>query len=83
MGTVIVLLVVGLIVGALARAVLPGRQALPIWLTMLIGAGSLLLAGLIIPGHRTVLELIVGIAVAAGIIALTQGGVRSRDTTRV
>jgi hypothetical protein len=82
-GTLLVLLVVGLVVGALARAVLPGRQALPIWLTMLIGAGSLLLAGLIIPGTRTVLELIVGVAVAAGIIALTQGGLRSRSTTRV
>lgn len=78
---IIVLLVVGLIVGALARAVLPGRQALPIWLTMLIGAGSLLLAGLIIPGSRTLLELIVGVAVAAGVIALTQGGLRSRSTT--
>ena len=83
MGTIIVLLVVGLVVGALARAVLPGRQALPIWLTMLIGAGSLLLAGLIIPGERTLIELIVGVAVAAGVIALTQGGLRSRSTTRV
>jgi hypothetical protein len=82
-GTILFLAVVGLIVGALARAVLPGRQALPIWLTMLIGAGSLLLAGLIIPGTRTVLELIVGVAVAAGVIALTQGGLRSRSTTRV
>ena len=79
MGTIIVLLVVG----ALARAVLPGRQALPIWLTRLIGAGSLRLAGLIIPGHRALLEIIVGVAVAAGIIALTQGGIRSRSTTRV
>jgi uncharacterized membrane protein YeaQ/YmgE (transglycosylase-associated protein family) len=82
-GTIIVLLVVGLVVGALARAVLPGRQALPIWLTMLIGAGALLLAGLIIPGHRTLLEIIVGVAIAAGIIALTQGGIRSRSTTSV
>lgn len=83
MGTIIVLLVVGLVVGAVARAVLPGRQALPIWLTMLIGAGSLVLAGLIIPGNSTLLELIVGVAVATGVIALTQGGLRSRSTTRV
>ena len=83
MGTILFLLVVGLVVGALARAALPGRQALPIWLTMLIGAGSLLLAGLIIPGTRTLLELIVGVAVAAAVIALMQGGVRSRSTTRV
>ena len=83
MGTIIVLLVVGLIVGALARAVLPGRQALPVWLTMLIGAGSLLLAGLLIPGHRTLIEVIVGVAIAAGIIAVSQGGIRARSTTRV
>jgi len=82
-GTVIVLLIVGLIVGALARAVLPGRQTLPIWLTMLIGAGSLLLAGLVIPGRRGLIEIIVGVAIAAGIIALTQGGVRSRGHSRV
>ncbi len=36
---IISLLSIGLVVGALARAVLPGRQALPIWLTCLIGAG--------------------------------------------
>jgi uncharacterized membrane protein YeaQ/YmgE (transglycosylase-associated protein family) len=81
--SIIALLVVGLIVGALARAVLPGRQSTPIWLTMLIGAGSLLLAGLLIPGTRTLVEIIVGVVIAAAIIALTQGGIRSRHTTRV
>lgn len=83
MGTVLVLLIVGLVVGALARAVLPGRQSLPIWLTMLIGAGSLLLAGLIIPGRRTLLEVVVGVVIAAAVIALTQGGIRSRSSSRV
>jgi hypothetical protein len=82
-GTVLVLLVVGLVVGALARAVLPGRQALPLWLTMLIGAGSLLLAGLIIPGRRGLIEVIVGVVIAAAIIALTQGGIRSKSSSRV
>ena len=72
------LLIVGLLVGALARAVLPGRQALPIWLTMLIGAGSLLVAGLIV--HTFLVALIVGVVIAAAIIALTQGGVRGRTT---
>lgn len=75
------LLIVGLIVGALARAVLPGRQGLPIWLTMLIGAGALLLAGLIV--HSFVIALIVGVAIAAGVIALMQGGFHARSTTRV
>ena len=82
--TIITLLIVGLVVGALARAVLPGRQALPIWLTMLIGAGSLLLAGLVVPGrNRLVLEVVVGTVIAAAIIALTQGGISSRGRSRV
>lgn len=80
--TIIVLLVVGLIVGALARAVLPGRQALPLWLTALIGAGSLLLAGLLIPGRHTLVEVIVGIVIAAAIIAVAQGGVHAKSTSR-
>jgi uncharacterized membrane protein YeaQ/YmgE (transglycosylase-associated protein family) len=74
---IITLLVIGLIVGLLGRAVLPGRQALPLWLTMVIGVGSLLLAGALIPAGLIV-EVIVGTVIAAAIIALTHGGVRSR-----
>ncbi len=76
---VIALLVIGLIVGALARAVLPGRQALPIWLTCLIGAGSLLLGGLILHSTHLWVRIVVGVVIAAVIIALTQGGLRSRS----
>ncbi len=81
---IITLLVVGLIVGALARAVLPGNQGLPIWLTMVIGAGALLLSGLIF-GNDTGLFIrtIVGVVIAAAIIALTQGGISSRGRSRV
>lgn len=32
--------VAGLIVGLLAKAVLPGRQAIPLWLTILLGIGG-------------------------------------------
>lgn len=77
---IITLLVIGLVVGALARAVLPGNQGLPIWLTMLIGAGSLLLSGLILGSDSGLLiRSIVGIVIAAAVIALTQGGIRSRS----
>lgn len=79
-GSLITLLLVGLVVGLLARAILPGRQAMPWWLTMLIGAGSLLLAGLLLSTSLLV-EVIVGTLIAAAVIALTQGGVRGR--TRV
>jgi uncharacterized membrane protein YeaQ/YmgE (transglycosylase-associated protein family) len=74
--SIIALLIVGLIVGAIARAVLPGRQALPIWLTMLVGAAALFVAGLIV--HTFIVALIVGVVIAAAVIALMQGGVRSR-----
>jgi uncharacterized membrane protein YeaQ/YmgE (transglycosylase-associated protein family) len=74
---IIVLLIVGLIVGALGRAVVPGKQSMPLWLTLLIGVGSLLLAGLIF--NSLLLEVIVGTLVAAAIIAVTQGSMRSRS----
>jgi uncharacterized membrane protein YeaQ/YmgE (transglycosylase-associated protein family) len=74
---IIVLLIVGLIVGALGRAVVPGKQSMPLWLTLLIGVGSLLLAGLIF--NSLLLEVIVGTLVAAAIIAVTQGSLRSRS----
>ncbi len=34
---IITALIVGLIIGALGRLVVPGRQSIPIWLTMVIG----------------------------------------------
>ena len=30
-------IIVGLIIGVLARAVLPGRQSIPVWLTIVVG----------------------------------------------
>jgi len=40
---IITALIIGLIVGALGRLVVPGRQHIPIWLTMLIGIVAALL----------------------------------------
>jgi uncharacterized membrane protein YeaQ/YmgE (transglycosylase-associated protein family) len=40
---IITALIIGLIVGALGRLVVPGRQHIPIWLTMLIGVVAALL----------------------------------------
>ena len=44
---IITALVVGLIVGALGRLVVPGRQNMPIWLHMLVGVGAALLGTII------------------------------------
>ena len=73
---IVVLLIVGLIVGALGRAVVPGKQSMPIWLTLLIGVGSLLLAGLVFNG--LLIEVIVGTLVAAALIAVTQGAAKKK-----
>jgi uncharacterized membrane protein YeaQ/YmgE (transglycosylase-associated protein family) len=52
-------LVIGLIIGALGRLVAPGRQNIPIWLTMLVGVIAALLG--------TALASAVGVAVTPGI----------------
>lgn len=70
-------IIAGLIVGVLARAVLPGKQAIPIWLTIVLGIGGALLGNALASGIgvrdtpgidwiRHVLQ----IAVAAGLIAV-------------
>jgi uncharacterized membrane protein YeaQ/YmgE (transglycosylase-associated protein family) len=40
---IITALIVGLIVGALGRLVVPGKQNIPIWLTMVIGVAAALI----------------------------------------
>jgi uncharacterized membrane protein YeaQ/YmgE (transglycosylase-associated protein family) len=40
---IVVALIVGLVIGALGRLVVPGKQSIPIWLTMLIGVVAALL----------------------------------------
>jgi uncharacterized membrane protein YeaQ/YmgE (transglycosylase-associated protein family) len=52
-------IIVGLIIGALGRLVLPGRQNIPIWLTIVVGIGAALLGTAIARG--------MGLADTAGI----------------
>ena len=73
-------LIVGLIIGALGRLVLPGRQAIPIWLTILIGIvaaliGTFLANALGVGDTAGIdwIELIIQIALAAAGVALVAG----------
>jgi uncharacterized membrane protein YeaQ/YmgE (transglycosylase-associated protein family) len=61
------LIISGLIIGALGRLVHPGRDPMPIWLTILIGVAATLIAGLLIGG---LLGFILAVAIAAGLVAL-------------
>lgn len=40
-------IVIGLIIGALARLILPGKQSIPIWLTILVGIAAAFIGSLI------------------------------------
>lgn len=46
-GGVISAIVIGLIIGAVARLILPGKQDIPIWLTIVVGIAAALLGTLL------------------------------------
>lgn len=73
-------LIVGLIIGALGRLIVPGRQAIPIWLTILIGIGAALLGTAIVRGAGWAdtrgfdwIELFVQVILAAIGVGLVNG----------
>jgi uncharacterized membrane protein YeaQ/YmgE (transglycosylase-associated protein family) len=77
---------VGLIIGALGRLVLPGKQKISIWLTLLIGIvaafiGTFIAALIGVDKTSGVdwIELILQIALAAGGVALVAGA-RNRSS---
>ncbi len=74
---IITALIIGLIIGALGRLVVPGRQNIPIWLTILIGIvaaliGSLIASALGVGDTRGIdwIKLIIQVALAAAGVAL-------------
>lgn len=66
---------IGVIIGALARLVLPGEQPLGILGTALYGAGGALLGGIIANalGVGTLIPLVIAVLVAAVLIAVLGG----------
>jgi uncharacterized membrane protein YeaQ/YmgE (transglycosylase-associated protein family) len=77
-------LLIGILIGALGRLVLPGRQKIGFWLTLLVGVVAALLgtlvAGLLgVDDTRGIdwIELALQIAFAAGGVALIDG-IRAR-----
>jgi uncharacterized membrane protein YeaQ/YmgE (transglycosylase-associated protein family) len=75
LGRIIGLIIAGLIIGALGRLVHPGRDPMPIWLTILIGIAAALIAGLIIGG---LLGFILAVVIAAVLVALVGSQYRGR-----
>jgi uncharacterized membrane protein YeaQ/YmgE (transglycosylase-associated protein family) len=73
-------ILIGLVIGALGRLVVPGKQSIPIWLTILIGIAAALL-GTVVAGLLGVddtagpdwIELIIQVAFAAAGVAIVAG----------
>jgi uncharacterized membrane protein YeaQ/YmgE (transglycosylase-associated protein family) len=87
------LIVIGIIIGVIARLVLPGRQRIGAWFTVLLGIAGALIGGLIASalGTGDIFELnflgtIVGIIAAAGLIGGAEragiGKERRRDALK-
>ena len=82
-------LIIGLIIGALGRLVVPGKQNIPIWLTLLIGVVAAIVGTAVAavfgvadtPGIDWI-ELVLQIAFAAGGVAIAAGAY-SRRSSRV
>lgn len=81
-------LIVGLIIGALGRLVLPGRQAIPVWLTILIGIGAALLGTAIARATGVAdtngvdwIEVFIQVVLAAVGVALVSGFYGRRSIT--
>ncbi|MGW5053912.1 GlsB/YeaQ/YmgE family stress response membrane protein [Actinokineospora sp. NPDC004072] len=78
---IITAIVIGLIVGVLARLLLPGRQSIPLWLTIVVGIvaaliGTALARALGIPTATSGidwLELVVQVIVAMVGVSLVSG----------
>ena len=86
---IITALIVGLIIGALGRLVVPGKQNIPIWLTMVIGVVAALLGTVIARAFGVEstsgidwIELLFQVLLAAVGVALVVGISGRRGVTR-
>jgi len=77
---IITALVIGLIIGVLGRIVAPGRQNIPLWLTLLVGIvaaliGTAIAAAFGVAATRGIdwIELITQVALAAIGVAIVAG----------
>ncbi|WP_405089329.1 GlsB/YeaQ/YmgE family stress response membrane protein [Micromonospora sp. NBC_01392] len=79
-GGIISGIIIGLIIGALGRLVVPGKQNIPIWLTLVIGVVAALL-GTVVAGALDVadtngvdwIELLIQVVFAAIGVAIVAG----------
>ena len=88
-GSILGALLIGLVIGALGRLVLPGKQDIPVWLTIVVGIVAALVGSAIVGPLRDTngidwIEIVVQVGLAAvGVSLATQlRGGRSRSRLR-
>ena len=86
---IVVALIVGLVIGALGRLVVPGKQNIPIWLTMVVGIVAALLGTVIARAFGVAdtkgfdwIEFLFQVVLAAIGVALVAGVGSRRRLTR-
>jgi uncharacterized membrane protein YeaQ/YmgE (transglycosylase-associated protein family) len=87
---IITAIVIGAIIGALARLILPGRQSIPIWLTIVVGIiaailGTFVARAIGVPTATSGidwLELLVQLVLAVIGVAIVAGTVGRRGVGR-
>jgi uncharacterized membrane protein YeaQ/YmgE (transglycosylase-associated protein family) len=79
-------LIIGAIIGALGRLVVPGRQAMPVWLTLVVGIVAALLGSVIANalGVQTTpgvdwTEILIQVVLAAIGVAIVSGAMGRRS----
>lgn len=88
-GSIIGAIVIGLILGVLGRLVAPGKQNIPLWLTILVGIvaafiGTFIARALGVEDTRGIdwIELLVQVIVAAIGVSVVAGMYGKRSVTR-
>ena len=81
-------IVIGAIIGVLGRLVLPGKQRIPIWLTVVVGIAAALIGSAIVGSLQDtkgidVVEILVQVALAAAGVALADRLYAGRSKTRL
>jgi uncharacterized membrane protein YeaQ/YmgE (transglycosylase-associated protein family) len=76
--TVVWFIVIGAVIGALARLLIPGRNRMGIVLTILVGIAGAVIGGVITNavGAGSVLAFVFSVIIAAVVVALISGGGR-------
>ena len=84
LGLILGYILTGLVVGALGRLVVPGRNPIGLAMTILLGIVGAVVGGLIAyaVGLGAVLTFIVAVAIAALLVYMISGSSRSRSGLR-